>query len=143
MGRFVSEDPLAPEFVRNAFVYAAGSPTRLTDPDGLKECDLTIYGGHNLEVVDMIQKEFGDKNKKLTIPDTTFIAGIGCSLQRAGGNNSIKDDGIQDQIKADAPLQRDSWSPRVGQVLVVHRCGQRHARGRPSGAATCQVVVQG
>jgi RHS repeat-associated protein len=100
LGTFVSRDPAAmsrdpadDSSAPNLYVYVESNPTIFVDPDGLDACNITIYGGHNIDIKDTIDKEFpaGNPNPWTNpqpgrFPRGQYLTGVGCGI---GGANFL------------------------------------------------------
>ena len=113
VGRFLSEDPIAADI--NLYRYVGNNPLNATDPDGLKTCTITIYGGHNFEIGGMIDKDYpkGDK-AAWPIPKGECVAGVGCG-SGVDVDGDGKPDSIQDYLEKRYPCN-SIYAPRLCKI---------------------------
>lgn len=106
-GRFLGRDPIGYAGGLSLFQIMRCSPTTSLDPDGLRDCKITVYGGHNYNVREMLNEDYPDTfpdslprgdSPPGEIPDGDYVIGVGC-----GANidviNDENPDSFQDYIE--------------------------------------------
>jgi len=56
LGRWNRHDPIQADF--NLYRYVHNNPTNTPDPEGLADCQITIYGGHNYNSLQGIENDY-------------------------------------------------------------------------------------
>ena len=91
LGCWLQRDPLGyTSGDENPYRYVSGAPINTGDPTGLEQCNITIYGGHNYNVLNAIKKDYGipEDATEWSLPPTDFVMGIGCAVPNEDGSTT-------------------------------------------------------
>ncbi len=114
-----SRDPIGYRGGGNLYRFVGGRPLVYTDPWGLKECKITIYGWHNFNVKDECNKDYPNVfpragGERGTIPDGEHVIGVGCGAG-VDVNGDGEPDSLQDYFERFFPCN-SVYCPRLNGV---------------------------
>jgi RHS repeat-associated protein len=126
LGRFIGRDPLV--YPDGYNTYAAWFvPSRL-DPQGLDDCNIDIFVGHNFEATDWID---GYKD----CPDSQFLGPVGCGL------GPSKDETLRDYLEREKPrnmFPMPEWPGELSFVEAPNAMAQVYIKAKEFAAGLCK-----